>query len=207
MKKLLLIIPMAALLLASCGGNDTSLNEILTDKSDFDNAANSFADGNAKDGEEYFAGLLAEVIKVDVKYHMISDLDEMNASEKKISAALDSVLFVMKDARKALNKYKSKNWPNRAEFHDLTLEWFDAVEELVEDYARPLVKAMAKADEDLTDDEIDLYVEWEDAYSEFLNIDQEWVDFQRTYASANGFQLSDETIDTDALKEEELANQ
>lgn len=205
MKRFLVAIPMAALFLASCGSNDTSLTDALEDIDDFDNAATSFADGNAKTGEEYFSGLLAEVINVDVKYREMEELDQMDASEKEINAALDSCLLIMKDARKALNKYKSKDWPKRAEFHDLTLEWFDGIEGMVKKYARPLAGAMSKADDEWTDEEYALYEEWQEAYNDFLEVDARWVAFQHTYAAANGFSLSSETIDVDALVEEDMA--
>lgn len=205
MKKFFLAIPMAALLLASCGSNDDSLEQVLDDLESFDNAANSFAEGNAKNGEEYFAGLLAAVIEVDVKYREMEELDNMDASEKEINAALDSCILIIKDSKKALDKYKGKDWPKRAEFHDLTIEWFDGVEGMVKKYARPLAKAMSKADEDWTDEEYALYEEWQEAYDEFLEVDARWVAFQHDYASANGFVLSDETIDVDALVEEDLS--
>ena len=205
MKKFLIAIPMAALFLASCGSNDTALDEILEDKEDFDAAVNSFAEGNAKDGEEYFSGLLAEVIEVDVKYREVETLDEMDAPVEKINATLDSCLHIIKEAKVALNKYKNKDWPKRAEFHDLTLEWFAGIEGLVNDYLRPLAEPMSKPDEDWTDDEIELYEEMQDAYYDFLDVDERWVEFQHTYAAANGFQLGTETIDVDALVEQDMA--
>ena len=205
MKKFFLAIPMAALLLASCGSNDDSLEQVLDDLESFDNATNSFAEGNAKNGEEYFAGLLAVVIEVDVKYREMEELDNMDASEKEINATLDSCLMVIKESKKSLDKYKDKNWPKRAEFHDLTLEWFDGIEGMVKKYARPLAKAMSKPDEDWTDDEYAIYEEWQEAYNDFLEVDARWVAFQNEYAAANGFSLSDETIDVDALVEEDLS--
>lgn len=205
MKKFLVAIPMAALFLASCGSNDTALEDALESIEDFNDATNSFADGNAKTGEEYFQGLLASVIAADVKYREMEELDKMDASEKEITGALDSCIVIMNDARKALNKYKSKDWPKRAEFHDLTLEWFDGLEGLIKNYMRPLAKAMSKPDEDWTDEEYDLYAEYEEAYDDFLEIDERWVAFQHEYAAANGFVLGTNTIDVDALVEEDMA--
>jgi hypothetical protein len=205
MKKFFLAIPMAALLLASCGSNDDSLEQVLDDLESFDNATNSFAEGNAKNGEEYFSGLLAEVIEVDVKYREMEELDNMDASEKEINAALDSCLLSIKEARKAIDKYKDKDWPKRADFHELTIEWFAGIEGMVKKYARPLAKAMSKPDEEWTDDEYSLYEEWQEAYDKFLEVDARWVAFQHEYAAANGFTLSDETIDVDALVEEDLS--
>lgn len=204
MKRLLLFVPVVAMMMASCGSSDTSLDEVLEDINDIDNAANSFAEGNAKDGEEYFSGLLAEVIEVDVKYREMEELDMQDASEKEITAVLDSCLLSIKEAKKALNLYKDKDWPKRAEFHDLTLEWFAGIENMVKKYAKPLAAAMAKPDEDWTDDEYDLYDQWQEDYDEFLDLDNRWVEFQHEYAAANGFMLSSETIDVDALVEEDM---
>ena len=198
---------MAAMFLASCGSNDTALEENLDDIESFDAAVNSFADGNAKDPLGYFNGLLAEVIEVDVKFHEVDRLDEMNASVEEINNTLDSCLERMSQARVALELYRGKNWPRRAEFHDLTLEWFDVVEEIVTDYLRPLATAMSKPDEDLTDEDYDLYEEYGYANEDYVEVDGRWVAFQHTFADANDFKLGTNTVDVEALIEEELASE
>ena len=198
---------MAALFLASCGSNDTALEEVLDDKDSFDAAVNSFADGNAKDAEEYFAGLLAEVIEVDVKFHETERLDEMNATPEEINAVLDSCIKLIHEAEVALELYKDKDWARRGDFHDLTIEWFGVVEEIVTDYLRPLAVAMSKPDEDLTDDDLDLYEELDYATEDYIEVDTRWVAFQHTFAAANGFQLGTNTVDVEALIEEELASE
>ncbi len=199
---------MAALFLASCGGSvDTSLDERLDDKEDIDNAANSFANGNAKDGEEYFAGLLAAVIEVDVKFREVLTLDEDETTTvEKFNATMDSCLRLIDEGRTSIDLYKNKSWPLRAEFHDLTIEWFQAVEDIVNDHFRGLAEIMVKPDEDWTDEEIDQYIEMEEAYDSYIEVDTRWVEFQKTYAAANNFLLDDNNvIDVDALVEEEMA--
>lgn len=207
MKKFLVAIPMAALLLASCGSKDNSLENILEDKEDFDAAANSWANGNAEDGEQYFFGVQAEVIEVDVKFREIEMMDEMDADAKEIDALLDSTMLIIEESKKAMKQYDGKDWPKQKELNEITIEWFDGIEMLVKDYLRDLAPAMAKPDEDWTDEEIDLYTEYLDAYDEYLDIDERWVEFQHEYAAANGFSFGTETIDVDALVEQDMASE
>lgn len=204
MKKTLFVIPLFALLLASCGGNENHLEDLLQDKEDFDNATLTFAEGGAETGEQYFFGVQAEVISVDVKFREVEMLDDDDAPVEEINAMLDSVNLIIKDSRKAMKKYNGKDWPLQNELNEVTNKWFDGIKMLVDDYLRPLAPAFAKPDGDWTDDEIDLYTEYLDAYDEYLEIDEEWVNFQYDYASANGFTFGSETIDVDALVEEDL---
>lgn len=205
MKKILIAIPALALFFTACGdGKENNLENLLQDKEDFDKATVTFEEGGAENGEQYFFGVQAEVIEVDVKFREVEILDEENASVEKINAALDSVLVIIKDAKKSMKQYNGKDWPLQDELNDVTEEWFDGIKMLVDDYLRPLAPAFAKADEDWTDDEIDLYTEYLDAYDEYLEVDEEWVNFQYEYADANGFTFGAETIDVDALVEEDM---
>ena len=203
------VIPAALIFLASCGGGteNNALDDRLEDKEDFDAAAVSFADGEATTGEQYFFGVLAEVVKVDVKVLEIDDLDEMDAELSIFNETLDSCLVLIKDTRKALDLYKDKSWPKREKLHDLTNEWLSTVENIVNTYLRPLAPAMAKADEEWTDADFDLYDKYVEALDVYDEVDGRWVDFQFEFAKANGFELSEtETIDMDALVEEEMSN-
>ncbi len=140
MKKIYLAGFAASLFLFSCGENgglgsdDNGLNTPITDKESIDKAAKSFAEGGATDGREYFDGVLAEVVEVDVKFREVLSLDEMDASEKRIKKVLDTAISMIEGGREALAIYKDENWPKRKEMHNLTMEWFSSVESLINDY-------------------------------------------------------------------------
>ena len=206
MKKILIALPVLALLAGSCGGSDAenNLENLLQNKEDFDKATVTFEDGGAESGEQYFFGVQAEVIEVDVKFREVELLDEEDAPASEINAALDSVKMIIKDAKRSMKLYNGKNWPLQDELNDITTQWFDGIQMLVDDYLRPLAPVFSKPDSDWSDDEVDLYTEYLDAYDEYLEIDEEWVNFQYEYAEANGFTFGTETIDVDALVEEDL---
>jgi hypothetical protein len=209
MKKLFYVLPIASVMfLTACGEGDSSSDALdgeMTESGDFDAAVASFSEGGATDGEEYFSGVLAEVVEVDVKFREIKELDEIDATEEEITGVLDDAVQMIKDARAAMDLYTDKDWPKRAELHDLTLEWFSTVEALMNDYLYDLAEPMSRPDDTWTDEEIAFYEEYTVAYEGFYEVDSEWVEFQHEYAAANGFVLSG-TIDEDALVEEEVSS-
>ncbi|MDX2360588.1 MAG: hypothetical protein QNK23_07265 [Crocinitomicaceae bacterium] len=208
MKKFLVAIPVAALFLASCGGgsNDHALEEILDTMEEFDAATNSFADGNASDGEQYFFGVQAEVIEIDVKMAEIEELDIMDAPEEEINAMIDSAFASMASARKAMALYESKNWALKDELNELTHEWFDGVVDLLNDYLKDLAEPLSRPEDTWTDEEFELYEEFYYAREDFYaGIDTEWVEFQYEYGDAHGIVFGDESIDVDALVEQDMA--
>lgn len=172
---------------------------------DIDNAVHSFADGEAGTAQQYFSGLVAEVVKVDVKFREIEALDEIDASKDKFTAVCDSAVALIADAKKAMNLYSDKTWPKRAEFHDLTLEWFAAIEGMVNDYLYDLADPMSRPDETWTDEELDFYTEYTEAYEAYYDVDARWVDFQYEFAAANNFELGG-TIDEEAMINEEVSH-
>ncbi len=220
MKKLAYLLPAAMLFIASCGSSESndeffddsnSLNDSHTngedDKDHFDEDAESFAEGKASTGEEYFFGVLAEVVEIDIKLREISELDEVDAELSAFEETMDECLELIDGARDAMELYTSEDWPLRSEFHDITEDWFDAVEGLVVDYLQDLADPMSRPDDSWTDDDYELYDEYAEAYKEYLEIDGEWVDYQFTFADANGFALSEtETIDIDAMVDDEVEN-
>jgi hypothetical protein len=206
MKKLLFMLPVSALFLASCGGGneETALDEPLETQEDFEAAVGSFADGEATTGEDYFFGVLAEVIEVDVKFNEIDRLDEMDAEVAQFNEVIDSGLILINDGRKALDLYKDKDWPKRQQLHDLTMEWFASMEGLFNNHLKGLAGPMSKPDADWTDADTKLYDDYLAALEGYYEVDGRWVDFQYEFAAANGFELSDETIDVDALVDEDM---
>jgi hypothetical protein len=205
MKKMYLAGIAAAMLLASCGESNDALGNQLSDAASVEEASKSFGEGGATNGEEYFSGIVAEVVGVDVKFREVTELDKMDASEEKIKEVLDDAKQRIADGRKALDMYSDKTWPKRKEFHDLTIEWFASIESLVDDYLYDLAAPMAKPDEEWTDEEVDFYNEYMVALEDYYEVDNRWVDFQYEYASANNFEIGG-TIDEDAMVSEELEN-
>ncbi|MBK6527137.1 MAG: hypothetical protein IPG07_17260 [Crocinitomicaceae bacterium] len=210
MKKLFLILPLGLGFVSSCGNsgetevNNDALNEVMESQDDFVEATISFEEGGATTGEEYFFGVQAEVVEIDVKLREIDDLDEMDATEEEFTTQLDTMLAMIEHCKKAMDLYAGKDWPKRQELHDLTIEWVDAVAMLVNDHLRGLAKPMSTPDDKWTKKENALYDKYLDAYEVYSEIDGRWVDFQYVYADANGFELSDEGIDMDALIEEDM---
>jgi hypothetical protein len=205
MKKIYLAGLVALLGLASCGdsSNSDALTGQVTDAEGIQEAALSFGEGGATNGNEYFNGLVAAVVAVDVKFGELDLLDEKDASEDKIKAGIDSTLKKIEEGRAAIELYKDKTWPKRAEFHTLTVEWFATVENIVKTNVTPLVAAMAKPAEEMTDAEIDLYDAYVESLETYYEVDGRWVAFQYDYAAANGFEISG-TIDETAIMNEEL---
>lgn len=214
MKKVYLAGVAAMLVLASCNGsgdsdseetvNSDALNERLTDATDIIEASKSFGMGGAKNGEEYFSGILSGVVEVDVKLREITKLDQIDASEEQINTVLDSTLAKIQRGRKAINLYTNETWPQRAEFHALTEEWYTAVEGLVHNYYRELAEPMSRPDDTWSQEELDFYDEYLVAYDSYLEIDSRWVDYQYTYAAANNFRIEG-TIDEESMVEQEMS--
>ncbi len=206
MKKVYLAGLAAMLVLGSCGGSETSgdINADLTSSEGLKDVSLSFGEGGATTAQEYFSGLVAVVVGVDVKFNEVDELDEMDASEEKINATIDSTLARIAAGRAAINLYKDKSWSKRAEFHVLTEEWFSVVERITKDYLAPLAEPMSRADETWTEEESTLYDEYAVAWDDYLEVDTRWVEFQETYATANGFEIG-EGIDQDAIMQEELS--
>lgn len=212
MKKALFILPATMLFIASCdtsGSSDTLTGEYENgngDKEHFDEDVMSFADGEATTGEDYFFGVLAEVVEVDIKLREIQELDEIDAELAIFDETMDECLTLIDDARDAMDLYTSENWPLRSEFHEITMDWFDAVEGLVVNYLQDLADPMSRPDETWTDEDLDLYEKYSEAYQDYLDIDGEWVEYQFTFADANGFELSEtETIDIESMVEDEVS--
>lgn len=208
MKKSFLYLPLSLAFLASCGesqSNSDALNQIMNDQEDFQEATVSFEDGGATNGEEYFFGVQAEVVEIDVKLREIDNLDEMDATEAEFKEHLDTMVIMIDACKKAMDLYKGKGWPKQDELQALTVEWVDAVKGLIDNHLRGLAAPMSIPDDQWTDANLEAYDAYAVAYEEYLEVDSRWVDFQYTYAAANGFQLSSETIDMDALIEEDMA--
>ena len=208
MKKFLIAIPAAAMLLASCGGgshNDAleaqidTLDEILA-------AGGSFNEGNAATAEQYFFGVQAEVVEIDIKMAEIDKLDQMDADVEEFNAVIDSALHIMTECRKAMALYEDKNWAKKDKLNELTHEWFDGMVDIINNYVKDLAEPMSRPDEDLTDDEFDLFAEYYAALEEFYaDIDMRWVEFQYEYGDEHGIVFGDESYDVEELAEEEMA--
>jgi hypothetical protein len=195
MKKILLVALLG--LAFSVSGlsqrRNDALNQIMEDKEDFDAAMLSFQQGNAKNGEEYFFGVQAGVVWIDVKLRSIEYLDSMDVKAKVLNAHLDVMLTMIEDCKRAMVQYEGKGWKKQNELRSLTIEWLNAVKMLVNDHLRGLALPMSIPDKKWKDAYYDAYDAYLAAYEIYLEIDSRWVDFQYEYAEANGFALSDET--------------
>lgn len=207
MKKSFLMLPLGLAFLASCGNqpDNEALNQIMEDNTDFVEATVSFEEGGATNGEEYFFGVQAEVVEIDVKLREVENLDEMDATAEEFGIHYDTMLVMIEDCKTAMKQYEGKGWPKQDQLQALTIEWVDAVKGLVNDHLKALAAPMSIPDDQWKDKDLELYDEYLVAYEAYLEIDSRWVDFQYEFADANGFELSSETIDTDALIEEDMA--
>jgi hypothetical protein len=191
--------------LGSCGILSTSQDstEQSIEAENIKEAVLSFAEGSATNGNEYFNGLVAVVVAIDVKFGELDRLDEMDASEKKIYTCIVSTLKKIDEGRAAIELYRNKSWPKRAEFHVLTLEWFSTVENIVKRNIIPLAPAMSKPSKKMSNAESRQYDAYLAALETYYEVDGRWVDFQYEFAAVNDFEIEG-TIDEDALINEEL---
>jgi hypothetical protein len=204
--KIVYLAGLVALLgLGSCGilSNSQASTAQSTEAENIKEAALSFGEGSATNGNEYFNGLVAAIVAVDVKFGELDRLDEMDASEKKIYTCIVSTLKKIEEGRAAIRLYKDKPWPKRAEFHVLTLEWFSTVENIVIRNIIPLAPAMSKPSKKMSNIESRQYDAYLVALETYYEVDGRWVDFQYEFAAANDFEIEG-TIDEDALINEEL---
>ncbi len=195
MKQLLICL----LLTMNGFGQENTLDSSMVELPDFVMSCEAFEQGEASTGEQYFTGLLAEVIRIDVYYQKMIAADNRDASAQTITSIIDSALISIESTRKALDVYLDKDWPKRKTFHYLTIQWIEAMEAMLINYAKPLTIPMSRPDETWTDQEIEIYDEWLSTYELYLELDSHWVAFQNEYAEANGFTLGTETIDIDEL--------
>lgn len=205
MKKIYLAGLVALLGLGSCGilSNSQESTEQSTESENISEAALSFGSGSATNGNEYFNGLVAAVVAVDVKFGELDRLDEMDASEKKIYSCIVSTLKKIDEGRAAIELYRDKSWPLRAEFHILTLEWFSTIENIVKRNIIPLTPVMSKPSKKMNKAESRQYDAYLAALEVYYEVDGRWVAFQYDFAAANDFTIEG-TIDEDALINEEL---
>lgn len=186
-----------------CGisfGQIESLEENIESYEDFERAAEMFYDGEANSGKGYFSGVLAEVILIDIQYQRIEVLDLEDAPEHEIMKTFDACLEQIIHCRTAIKQYSGENWPKKSELNQFTFQWISHVEAILNEFAKPLAKALAKPDDEWTDEELALYDDWVTKEADFLIVDDEWVDFQAVYAEANGFSLDENaTIDVQGM--------
>lgn len=191
------------LLLGSCGGSSSEIdmNDVLTQDpgtNEIHDAAAGFSEGLSSTGQQYFSGLLAEVIEVDVKFKEVERMDDLDADAEKIKETLDATLNKIDEGREAIALYESENWPQRAEFHTLTEEWFDTIENLVNDHLYDLAEQLSRPEDTWTQDDWTTYEMYLVDLEAFYEVDKRWVAFQFIYADANKFEIG-QPIDEEAM--------
>lgn len=206
MKKLtaLLVFTFLFSLTGLCQLEMDSMDVLIESGDDFSQASIDFAKGEATNGEEYFFGVLSAVIGIDVKFNAITVLDEIDAHPDEFITYLDTIIVLIEDCKAAMKLYEGKGWNNQEKLQALTIEWVDAVKTLVVDHLYGLVVPFSTPDEDWKKADTKLYDNYILALEYYYEVDTRWVDFQYEFAAANGFELSTETIDVDALIEEEM---
>lgn len=211
MKRIILASLLAGFSLVACNSAETEqegtaeLNNKLDNSTAIKEASVSFAEGGATNSGEYYSGLVSCIVEIDVKLREIIALDEQDATEKQILAVLDETISKVQAGRKSIGLYADRDWPKRAEFHTLTEKWFTTVEDLVNNHYRPMAEPMSRSMDTWTDEELAQYEVYLAAFDTYLDVDNEWIDFQEEYAAANEFTLEG-TIDEEAMMEEELTN-
>ncbi|MBI3134983.1 MAG: hypothetical protein HYZ14_09960 [Bacteroidetes bacterium] len=206
MKKAFLIAALGMVVGGTCMSqrNNDALGGAMNNTEDFDDAMESFERGGATNAEEYFFGVQAMVVIIDVKLRAVEYLDSMDAKPEEITSHCDDMLKLIKNCKKAMQRYEGKGWTMQDKLQALTIEWVDAVKMLVNNYIKPLAIPFSIPDKDWKDADFDFYDKYLAAYEIYLEIDNRWVDFQYEFAAANGFELSAETIDMDPLIKEEV---
>lgn len=181
-----------------------TLPYIKSELQELKNDASTFAMGRAESGIVYFQGVLAGIVLADLDIRRFDALDEQNAPVADFVKNGESCLMHIAALRESMTFYTNAGWPLSAKFHELTIAWLDCVEGLVKNHYFKLGEAFSKADEDMTDEEWDLYEEFYLAQTIYFEVDQEWVDFQFEFAEANGFEIGF-LIDEDAMLETEAS--
>jgi hypothetical protein len=187
MKKFAFCFVLFGIFLSSCGGSE----EETTVEESAPEIDLPFEKGGAKLPNEYFDGVVFSLKEVDEKLKYVFELDDMNASEDSIRTELDSMVSMIADAKKVLSLYEQKDWPETANFQEITFKWYNALQGLINDYYYDLAEPMSRPDDSWSDEDVALYDEYVLSYYDFFEIDQEWVTYQTTFAKANNFELKE----------------
>lgn len=177
-----------SILFMSCSGSDEN-DEQLDNEPEI---VLSYEEGGAQTASDFFDGAAGNLIQVDEKLRYVFELDDMNASVDSITEVLDSMSLMITEAKAVLSLYENKEWEKTSEFISLTNDWYNHVEGLIHNYYYKLAEPMSRPDESWSEEDIALYDEYEAAYYEFYEVDSRWVDFQETFAQANGFELAED---------------
>lgn len=183
MKKLLLL-PIAALLLNSCGDTDAPKNELETQE----NIAADIESGRVYGPVDYNDGLLAEATLLDVKIAMLEDLDARDVPteemQKACKEALDEYNRVI-DALNNIDPYGVKG----DEFKQSVIDYVKTTGQifnLYHDYA----DLLAVPDVDWTEEDAS---QWDDQYNliyeDYLATNDNCIAVQEEYASLNDMRL------------------
>lgn len=209
MKKILLLAAGFGLMTA-CSVDESSLEDWEnwadenTQMDDIEENVEDFANGEVYSGRGFFNGLLSENLDCDVKFHEVEALADEGATVEELHAAIDVCLDVCNNAMAAYKMNKKADWPLAQEYLDLSKDWTETVMWICEDYLYDMAEVWNTDWDAMTDEQLDLWDEYDLAMEEFWEVDWEWVDYQEVYAAANGFELSEDGIDVDDLVGEDM---
>jgi|GEM_PF-3349360 len=166
---------------------------------DFKENARTLSNGEATDAVTYFDGVFGYIIQIDAHFNSFTALDEEDAALTEFNLTINLCRSLIFDLRKAMVLYQDKRWEKKSEFDKLTHKWVGIVEKILDKYIVQLAEPMSKPDSEWSDKELKLFNDkYLSAYETYLEIDQEWVDFQRIFANANYFTLGPE-VDADSI--------
>lgn len=166
---------------------------------DFKENARTLSNGEVTDAVSYFDGILGYIIQIDAHFNSFTTLDEADAALTEFNLTINLCRSLIFDLRKAMVLYQDKRWEKKTEFDKLTNKWVNIVEKTIDKYIVQLAEPMSKPDSEWTDKELKLFNDkYLVSYDKYLEIDQEWVDFQGIFAKANNFTLGPD-IDADSI--------
>jgi hypothetical protein len=166
----------------------------------------AFNQGKVTTSEQYFYGILSEIIEIDLLHREVEVLDDKDGDRNQIDRRIDSCELRIQRTSETLAQYSNKEWSQQSDFQSLTEKWLDRMTVVIEKL-RPMSDAFSRSDTSWSQKEYDLYESYSIAVDSLTLIDRQWVDYQYNYAEANGFELDTTSIvDITELAEKDLLN-
>ncbi|UKN00966.1 hypothetical protein K6119_14620 [Paracrocinitomix mangrovi] len=177
-------------LLTSCGASSEDDNS--GEEKDSVKVELSFEEGGAKTAEEFFKGINAQVEATDFWLNNVQEYDLQDVSEDSIISALDTLIINIDSGRNTLAKYENAEWEKQSEFYEITMNWYNTLSEITNDYYYKMAEPMSRPDNSWNAEEQAFYDEYVSAYNNFFEIDKQWLIMKDDFAAANIFKVSSE---------------
>ena len=183
----------------SLQGQINPLDVKLQHKSDYEAAAQSFSKGEAEDAQQYYLGILSEIVLIDGYLQQFVQLDKVDAPIAQFQQTIRSCESGIERTKKSLKLYKKNKWALREKMERRTLNWVNSVQSLIDRYIVDLDEPFSREDSTWVEADYSLYKKYVYAYEDYLDIDQQWVDFQYEFAKANNFSIKGEIDPADIV--------